>query len=53
MNTTEELMRKSVIISQERTGIASRLEVTHRSTEAKQDTAKLLISWDLSFLCTE
>lgn len=51
MNTTGELMRKSVIMSQERTGIASRL--IHRSTEAKQDTAKLLISWDLSFLCTE
>lgn len=53
MNTTEELMRKSVIMPQERAGIASRLRVTHRRTEVKQDTAKLLVSWGLSFLCTE
>lgn len=38
---------------QERAGIASRLRVTHRRTEVKQDTAKLLISWGLSFLCTQ
>lgn len=52
-NTKEELVRNSVILFQERIWIAAELRVIHWRMEVKQDSGKLLIAWNLSFLCTE